>query len=178
VFYGRGTPVDPKALNLDRSIGEKVDELKKGKSEVLENGHSSCVSSSLLGPVDPSFRALSGRLKLTVRRHKFNNSSFSFGRSIGEKVDELKKGKSKVLENGHSLILGWNDKALAIIQAPQPPLSVPRRACLSRGGPVRPEAGLSVSRRFLIPRRVCSALPCPHTPHSGHRRDVLVDAER
>jgi len=36
--------------------------------------------------------------------------------SIGEKVDELKRGKSKVLENGHSLILGWNDKALAIIQ--------------------------------------------------------------
>ena len=30
------------------------------------------VSSSLLGPVDPSFRALSGRLKFTVRRHKFN----------------------------------------------------------------------------------------------------------
>jgi len=27
------------------------------------------VSSSLLGPVDPSFRALSGRLKFTVRRH-------------------------------------------------------------------------------------------------------------
>ena len=26
----------------------------------------------LLGPVDPSFRALSGRLKFTVRRHKFN----------------------------------------------------------------------------------------------------------
>jgi len=30
------------------------------------------VSSSLLGPVDPSFQALSGRLKFTVRRHKFN----------------------------------------------------------------------------------------------------------
>ena len=28
-----------------------------------------------LGPVDPSFRALSGRLKLTVRRHKFNKDS-------------------------------------------------------------------------------------------------------
>ena len=27
-------------------------------------------SSSLSGPVDPSFRALSGRLKLTVRRHR------------------------------------------------------------------------------------------------------------
>ena len=30
-----------------------------------------CVSSSLLGPVVPSFRALSGRLKFMVRRHKF-----------------------------------------------------------------------------------------------------------
>ena len=28
-----------------------------------------------LGSVDPSFRALSARLKLTVRRHKFNNDS-------------------------------------------------------------------------------------------------------
>ena len=33
------------------------------------------VSSSLSGPVDPSFRALSGRPKLTVRRHKFNQYS-------------------------------------------------------------------------------------------------------
>jgi len=32
-------------------------------------------SSSLLGPVVPSFRALSGRLKFTVRRHKFNKDS-------------------------------------------------------------------------------------------------------
>ena len=32
------------------------------------------VSSSLLGPVDPSFRALFERLKLTVRLHKFNFS--------------------------------------------------------------------------------------------------------
>jgi len=29
----------------------------------------------LLGPVVPSFRALSGRLKFTVRRHKFNKDS-------------------------------------------------------------------------------------------------------
>ena len=33
------------------------------------------VSSSLLGPVDFSFRALSGRLKFTVRRHKLNKDS-------------------------------------------------------------------------------------------------------
>ena len=36
---------------------------------------------SPLGPVvdfvDPSFRALSGRLKFTVRRHKFNKDSIS-----------------------------------------------------------------------------------------------------
>ena len=30
---------------------------------------------SPFGPVDPSFRALSGRLKFTVRRHKFNEDS-------------------------------------------------------------------------------------------------------
>ena len=33
------------------------------------------VSPSLLGPVDPSVRNLSGRLKFTVRRHKFNTDS-------------------------------------------------------------------------------------------------------
>ena len=35
------------------------------------------VSRSLLGHVDPSLRALSGRLKMTVRRHKFIHDSFS-----------------------------------------------------------------------------------------------------
>ena len=35
--------------------------------------------SSLLGPVDPSSRALAGRLKLTVRRHKFNKESLYLG---------------------------------------------------------------------------------------------------
>jgi len=37
------------------------------------------VSSSPLGPVDPSFRALSGRLKFTARRHKLNKDSLSGG---------------------------------------------------------------------------------------------------
>jgi hypothetical protein len=35
---------------------------------------------------------------------------------IGEKVDDLKKGKARVIENGHTLMLGWSDKSLAIIQ--------------------------------------------------------------
>ena len=38
------------------------------------------VSSSLLGPVDISFRALSGRLDFTVRRHKFNTDSLCLER--------------------------------------------------------------------------------------------------
>ena len=37
---------------------------------------------SLSGPAHPSSRALSGRLKLTVRRHKFNHYSFSLGENI------------------------------------------------------------------------------------------------
>ena len=39
------------------------------------------VGRSLLGPVVPSFRTLSRRLKLTVRRHKFNTDSLSGGGS-------------------------------------------------------------------------------------------------
>ena len=35
------------------------------------------VSSRLLGPVDPSFRALSGRRELMVQRHKFNEDCLS-----------------------------------------------------------------------------------------------------
>ena len=35
--------------------------------------------SCLLGPAGPSFRALSGRLKFTVRRHKFNKDSLFSG---------------------------------------------------------------------------------------------------
>ena len=41
-----------------------------------------CLESSLLGPVDPSFRALSGRLKFTVRRHKFDKHSLSWSRTL------------------------------------------------------------------------------------------------
>lgn len=34
---------------------------------------------------------------------------------ISEKVDSLKKGKSAVVEDSHTLILGWNDKVLSLI---------------------------------------------------------------
>ena len=45
------------------------------------------VSFSLLGPVDPSFRALSGRPKFTVRRHKLNVDSLSVQRTRGTERD-------------------------------------------------------------------------------------------
>ncbi len=35
---------------------------------------------------------------------------------IDEKLDELKKGKSKVLEAEHTLILGWSEKIFSIIE--------------------------------------------------------------
>ena len=35
---------------------------------------------------------------------------------IGEKVDDLKKGKSRIIESGHTLMLGWSDMSLSIIQ--------------------------------------------------------------
>ena len=40
------------------------------------------VPSSLLGPVDPSFRALSGILKFTVRRHNFDEGSLFLGSGV------------------------------------------------------------------------------------------------
>ena len=37
------------------------------------------------------------------------------GDAIAEYIDDLKKGKSDVLEGGHTLILGWSDKLLPIL---------------------------------------------------------------
>ena len=52
------------------------------------------VSSSVLGPVDPSFRALSGRLQCTVRRHTFNKDSLLWRAEmvrwcVGEQHDRM-----------------------------------------------------------------------------------------
>lgn len=38
-----------------------------------------------------------------------------FSDAIGDKIEELKKGKSDVLESNHTLILGWSDKSLNMI---------------------------------------------------------------
>jgi hypothetical protein len=36
--------------------------------------------------------------------------------AIGSRMDELRKGKSEVLEAGHTLILGWSDKLLPLVR--------------------------------------------------------------
>jgi len=60
VSYERGTPVPTMRAPPER-------EWLVGAS----------MTTSPLGPVDPSFRALSGRLRFTARRHKFNNDSLT-----------------------------------------------------------------------------------------------------
>jgi hypothetical protein len=35
---------------------------------------------------------------------------------IGERVDQLKRGRSRVVESGHTLILGWSDKVLPLVR--------------------------------------------------------------
>jgi len=35
---------------------------------------------------------------------------------IADKVDDLKKGKSRIIDTDHTVMLNWNDKSLAIIQ--------------------------------------------------------------
>jgi len=39
----------------------------------------------------------------------------SFADTIGEWMEDLRKGRADVLESGHSLILGWSDKVLPIV---------------------------------------------------------------
>ena len=51
-----------------------------------------CNWSSHLGPVDPSLRALSGRLTFTVRRHQFNEGSLSLEGHLGPGGDVLGVG--------------------------------------------------------------------------------------
>ena len=62
------------------------------------------VSSSLLGPVAPSFRALSGRLTFTVRRHKFNKDSHSAeGRCSVAVTRAQGRFRWAILKSGHGL---------------------------------------------------------------------------
>jgi len=36
--------------------------------------------------------------------------------TIGSKIEDWKKGRTEVLESGHTLILGWSDKMLSMIE--------------------------------------------------------------
>jgi len=85
------------------------------------------------------------------------NLTFSFGGAfvfgmvinflsdaINARVEGLKKGKSKVVEAGHTLILGWNDRILPLVE--QVPIdSLLRGACSADTA-----AGVSVFRPFVV----------------------------
>ena len=49
---------------------------------------------SLSGPVDPSFRALSGRLNFVVRRHKFNKDCLLFQELAGRRLGSNARGRN------------------------------------------------------------------------------------
>jgi len=88
---------------------------------VLTHGTGGGGQSSLLDPVDPSFRALSGRIKITVRRHTFKKYSLS-GQGkpstrgawseeleilleAGEEVEEDEGGKRAAAEKSTKVII-------------------------------------------------------------------------
>ena len=60
-------------------VGFRKRNRRGGRFRVRVRGSPAGKHSSRVGPVDPSFRALSGRLKFTVRRNKFNKDSLSRG---------------------------------------------------------------------------------------------------
>ena len=65
--YSGGAHAEPPA---DGARSSKVQEQLSALANLTV-----CPFPGLLGPVDPSFRALSGRLEFMVRRHKFNTDS-------------------------------------------------------------------------------------------------------
>ena len=86
------------------------------------------VSSSLLGPIDPSFRALSGRLKFTVRRHKVNKVSFSW----------QARAKQQASTDPRLAVKTVREFKFEKGQQVSPTLGIQPRVC----GPVSPYSGL------------------------------------
>ena len=63
---------------------------------------------SPLDPVDPAFRALSGRLQFTVRRHKFNEDSLSCAGRAGVERRRSADGQNKgVPRSQETYSCGW-----------------------------------------------------------------------
>ena len=63
------------------------------------------VSSSLSGQADISFRACYGRLKLTVRHHKFNQDSCSVGQECVDVTDPQARADMITFSSASSLLL-------------------------------------------------------------------------
>ena len=80
------------------------------------------MGSILLGPVDPSFRALSGRLQFTVRRHKSNKDYLSNSR-LGSNKEEDQVARAgfrvRVRMQGYPFVKGY-----LAHKEPPPPLGL------------------------------------------------------
>ena len=85
-LLGGSTPKWPNIINLYKGV---VFSPEEGPSR--HGPHSPPPLQGLFGPVVPSFRALSGRLKLAVRRQKFNKDSLPRADTVQEAGSNLSK---------------------------------------------------------------------------------------
>ncbi|RHY88647.1 hypothetical protein DYB26_016022 [Aphanomyces astaci] len=81
--------------------------------------------------------------------------------SIRDKMEDLKKGRSNVIEKNHSLLLGWSDKSVSLV----------KQLCLaneSEGG------GVVVVLAELEKERIEAELESQMEPHEYHGTKVVV----
>ena len=95
-----------KALNFPQLSQSKVDKI------VPRTQHANL---RIVGHVDPSFRALSGRLKFTVRRHKFNKDSLSRARGLTRSGRRGRRHRSP-LAPGRSDLQGESSSVFCHVQ--------------------------------------------------------------
>ena len=73
------------------------------------------------------FRDLDARHHDRRPRHRGEPDRHHLGR-VRRKVEELRKGRSRVLEKDHTLILGWSDKVFSIVSRARDRQRVARQA--------------------------------------------------
>jgi len=79
-YWLRGTnssTLDGRLIAMEEEHARVIKRLVREHEDQVKSAPQLACSQCPLGPVDPSSRALSGRLKFTVRRRKFNKDSLS-----------------------------------------------------------------------------------------------------
>ena len=104
-------PVQRPPKLVDRRLAPPagvVPELRAARDRRVQPGYlpPRVYRQALSGPVDPSFRALSGRLEFTTRRHKTNEYSFAIGREVSSSGCRVKGALRATRENPDAF---WRD---------------------------------------------------------------------